>query len=227
MFLAVVNKSTQLTKGDTQKAVDACASQVKLHVAPIWDMLPAPIVFYASEGDVPAGADLLVILDDSDQAGMLGYHRETPQGTPYSRVFVRPVLKNGGKVTTGSGSVSATVSHEVCEWLADRFLNLWAEGPKGQTPIEICDPVERDSYEIHGVSVSNFVTKRFFDQNAPAGTQFDYMKSLTEPFTCTPGGLMQVRKLGKVRTVYGKEYPAWRKASKRFPAARTARRLSV
>jgi hypothetical protein len=224
MFLAVVNESNLVKIADVRSAVTACASQIKLHLAPIWDMVPGSIVYYADKKLIPRDADLLVILNDPDQAGALGYHRETPDGKPYGRVFVRPVLDHGGTALTGSMSVSSSLSHEVCEWFVDRFLNLWADGPKGEYPLEVCDPVEDDSYTINGVSVSNFVTKRYFDHLAPARTQFDYLNKLSKPFTTTPGGYLQVRKSSVVRQVFGNRYATWKKKLKDFPAARSHKR---
>jgi hypothetical protein len=224
MFLAVLNQSTLFTAADAQIAVKTCASQIKLHVAPYWDMVPASVVFYADKSQVPPGADMLVILDDSDQAGALGYHQETPDGQPYGRAFVSSIFNHGGDPLTGNMSVSAVLSHEVCEWFVDRFLNLWADGPGGEYPLEICDPVESDSYDIDGVSVSNFVTKRYFDQLAPANAQFDYLKRLTKPFTITAGGFLQVRNAGVIQKTFGAMYLDWKKELKDFAAARTYKR---
>ena len=39
---------------------------------------------------LPAAAYPLVLFDDAEQAGALGYHAETPDGRPYGRVFVGP-----------------------------------------------------------------------------------------------------------------------------------------
>ena len=63
MFLAVVNESTLMPEADLQKAVGACAAQLKLHVAPAWDMVPAPIIYYADKKQIPKGAEILTILD--------------------------------------------------------------------------------------------------------------------------------------------------------------------
>src|ERR1700738_3690548 len=113
MFLAVTNLSKRFSSADAQTAVSACAAQVKLHAAPMWDMVPASVVFYADPNQVPSAADRMVILDNADQAGALGYHDETPDGKPYGRVFVAPVLDHGGTALSGSLSVSAVLSHEV------------------------------------------------------------------------------------------------------------------
>src|SRR2546427_7439946 len=166
-----MNESTMITAADLEKAVSACATQVKLHVAPVWDMVPASIITYEDRRQVTATTDILTILDDSDQAGFLGYHRVTPDGSPYARVFVNPILTHGGELLTTSLSVSTVMSHEICEWFVNQFLSLWAEGPGGQYPLEICDPVAEDTYEIDGVSVSNFVYQRFFDVRAPSTCQ--------------------------------------------------------
>jgi len=225
LFLAVINLATRFNDSDCQQAVGACAGQLRRHVAPFWDMVPASVVFYADPHHVPAGADLLAILDDADQADVLGYHDETPDGKAYGRVFVAPVLDNGGTSLTGSLSVSAVLSHEVCEWFGDRFVNLWADNGSGEEyAVELCDPVEQDSYDLAGVAVSNFVTKRYFDHLAPTGVQVDYLGNLTHPFSMTPGGYVLVRKAGKVHQIFGEKYPQWKKPLKEFPAARTARR---
>ncbi|WP_437587681.1 hypothetical protein [Sorangium sp. So ce1000] len=225
MLLAVIDESTLLGTEDAKMAVRACASQLKLHVAPLWDMVPASIVYYEDKNLVPPGADFLIILDAPDQAGALGYHQVTPEGEAYARVFVRPIFNHDGTPLKGNMSVSSVMSHEVCEWFVDRYLNLWADGPEGQYPVEICDPVDNDSYEINGVAVSNFVTKRYFDMRAPATAQLDYLGKLTKPFTMTEGGFMQVRKAGVIERIHGARFPDWKLTETRgFPAARSTRR---
>lgn len=225
MLLGVVNRSQLINHDEVQAAVGACATQIRLHVAPIWDMVPAPVIVYDDEDKVPKGADLLVLLSDPGHAHALGFHRVTPRGQPYARAFVKPVLDHGGSLLEGQLSVSATVSHEVCEWFVDRFLNLWANGPDGHYPVEVCDAVQNDSYQIDGVSVSNFVTKRYFDMLAPKRTQFDWMGRLTGPFTMTEGGYLQVRKGEEIETRHGARYPDWKLELHGFEAARTTRRL--
>jgi hypothetical protein len=226
MFLAVVNESTLIKPADVQKIVGACAAQLKLHVAPAWDMVPAPIIYYSDKKQIPAGADILTILDSSDQAGFLGYHRVTPDDQQYARVFASPIMNHGGEFLSGAMSVACVMSHEVCEWFVDPLVNLWADGPGGQFAVEICDPVDEVSYELQGVSVSNFVFKRFYDPNAPLTAQFDYMKKVKKPFTPTEGGQLQVLRNGKVEQIGGESAPAWKKAMRQFPAARSARRKS-
>lgn len=224
MFLGVVNASTVFSDEDARKALHACERQLRFHVAPLWGAVPAPVVFYPKPEFVPEGADILMIMDDAEHAGALGYHKETPQGEPYGRVFAKAVLDHGGSALEGASSVAVTISHEVCEWFIDPNLVLWADSGHGLYPLEICDPVEGDSYDLDGVSVCNFVTRAFFDPHAPAGSQFDYMGKVRTPFTCTDAGYMQVRRGGSMDVILGASYPDWKSATKAFPAARSNRR---
>lgn len=226
MLLAVVNLATSVTNKQLAPMVRACAHQLRFHVGPAWEAVPAPVVLFNAMGEVPEGADILGVMDDAEQAGQLGYHRETPEGLPYARVFVAPILAHGGSLTKGSVSLSVSMSHEVCEWFIDPDLSLWADGPTGMYPVEVCDPVENDAYEIDGVAVSNFVTRSFFNKNAPSSTQFDYSGKLSAPFTCSQGGYMQVRRGGHLDFISGERRETWVSESKDFPAARSARRRS-
>ena len=61
------------------------AEQVRRDLAPAWDRRPVEIEV-ASDADAPAGVVPVVIFDDGDQAGVLGFHSETPAGRPYARV---------------------------------------------------------------------------------------------------------------------------------------------
>jgi len=225
VFLAVINHSERFSSADAGRATAPCAKQLKLHVAPAWGMGPARVVFYRDRRRVPERADLMVIMDDARQAQTLGYHAYTPAGKPYGHVFASPILDQGGKPLRGANSVSATLSHEVCEWFVDPRVNLWASYEAGwEVAIELCDPVQDGSYEIDGVSVSNFVTRSYFDPYARRGTKLDHLGKLRKPFSATRGGYVIRRRGGTVREVDGDRYPAWKKKTKRFPASRTAKR---
>ena len=55
-------------------------------------------------------------MDDSDQAGALGYHDLTSAGLPMGKVFARTDLQN-------NLSWTVTVSHELLEILGDPMIN--------------------------------------------------------------------------------------------------------
>jgi len=226
--LAVINHSERFSSDDAERATAACAKQLKVHVAPLWGMVPVPVVFYRDHRRVPERADLMVIVDDARQAQILGYHAYTPAGKPYGRVFASPVLDQRGRPLRGTNSVSVTLSHEVCEWFVDPRVNLWASHQGGwEVAIELCDPVQDGSYELDGVSVSNFVTRSYFDPYAGRGTKLDYLGKLRMPFSMTSGGYVIRRRGGTVREIAGDRYPAWKKKTKRFPASRTAKRKAT
>jgi len=210
MLLAVTNESTAIAHADVATVVKTCTVQLEMHVAPAWNMIPPQIVVFDDKEQIPDDADILTIVDKSDRLGHVGYHRVSPDGRPYLRVFVHPILIHGGELLTGSLSVSSVMSHEICEWFVDRFLNVWVDCPDGQYAREICDPVAEDTYEIDGVSVSNFVYRPFFYPQAPLTSRFEHLSRVKGPFTARPGGHMHVRKNGKLQSIRGGFVPDWK-----------------
>src|SRR4051794_3604353 len=87
----------------------------------------------------------------------LGYHDEHNRGEPYG--FLHPEFsKESGEDWT------ATLSHEALERIADPEANLLVQGPHPVRPAEMafywyemCDAVQDESYQIDGITVSNFV----------------------------------------------------------------------
>jgi len=236
MIIAIVNKSTRVTHDQAVAMTAACNAQLAQHVAPLWRAWPATVSFFASETAVPASASPIYLFDTPDQPDALGWHSEDSHGRVFGKVFVNPVLDNGGAVLRTANSVSGVLSHEVIEAWGDPQVNRWAEAPDGNLyAIELCDPVEMDSYDmlISGahVAVSNFITPSWLDDSPPAHSQFDYMRKLTAPFTMTSGGYVVYRgagaeqqTFGRVVAQFGADYPEWRKPGKQHSASRTARR---
>jgi hypothetical protein len=225
--IALLNQSTVVKVSDAKLIAQAIDKQLKKHACPAWGSVAWGCVFATS---TPAGAYSLVILDDADQAGALGYHDQDPNGHPYGRVFAKTVLDNGGDILSSANSVSVTASHEALEMFGDLQAGYWAQNLDGDlVALELCDPIEADAYPVtvgylpKQVMVSNFALPSYFDTE-PETSRFDYLGNLTAPFTMTPGGYMIVMTGGQVSQSFGKNYPEWKKAGKRFPAARTARR---
>jgi hypothetical protein len=178
----------------------------------------------ATAASVPANADKAYFLPNADVAGALGYHDTDPQGDPYIRVFTDTILQNGGTKTTGALSISVCASHEACELAADPgCTSVATDGQGRQWALEVCDPVENDSYPVTAngeqVAVSDFVTPAFF---ATAGkAPYDYTSSVGAPFTLAKGGYAIING----GQVFGDEYPEWRKKDKQSPVSRTWRRI--
>ncbi len=231
MLIAVINESTLVTNAQCNTMCQAIQVQLNLHVLPAWNMKAATITFYADKTKVPGYAWVVNMLDDSTQAGALGYH-SLDNDEVDAFIFAAPVLQNGGAVMVYTPSnptqylVSATLSHEVCEMIGDRYANGFSVGPQisagNMYCQELCDPVEDGTYAItvdgYSVGVSNFVFPSWFNPEATIklNAPFDYMNKLTAPFTMTAGGYIIVATFSNEGQVtasktFGATMPQWRK----------------
>lgn len=231
MLIAVINESKLVSNAQVAIMCQAIQIQLNLHVLPAWNMKAATITFYPDATKVPGYAWVVSMLDNSTQAGALGYHAEDNDKVD-AFIFAQPVLSNGGvpfiftPSNPGQYTVSATLSHEVCEMVGDRFAGGFSQGPQiAQGNLycqELCDPVENDSYGItvdgYLVSVSNFIFPSWFNPEAvvPANMPFDYLAKLTAPFTMDAGGYMIVATLGNegqvtAKHVFSETMPQWRR----------------
>lgn len=218
MKIAIVNH-TDFDNGKLHAAGQAMHEQITHEVAPLWGKRSVPVML----DDTPGELDWeMHLFDDADQAGALGYHDVTPQGKPYGKVFRKVSEENGI-------SVSSVMDHEVLEMYLDPFANYWADYmTAGEShALEACDAVEDGVYFIggmrrRGVELSNWLYPAYFIDGA-AGP-YDHLHALTAPFTRTPGGYSIIMQDGRVKQVFGEQYPDWKRALKQFPASRTARR---
>ena len=190
--VAVINASTVLKDADIGKVVPALQAQVRNDFAPAWG-IDADLVFVPKGSEPPLGAWWLAILDNSDQAGALGYHDLTDHGLPLGKVFVATDIQYGNQWTV-------TVSHEVLEMLGDPDVNLAAtvDQPNGGMRLyayEVCDACEGDQfgYAIDGVLVSDFVYPAWFEAFRTSGSaQFDKQKAINAPFEILAGGYIGI-----------------------------------
>jgi hypothetical protein len=229
MLIAVTNQSTLVTNNQVNTMCQAIQIQLDLHVLPAWNMKSGTVRFYADATKVPGYAWVVSMLDSSTQAGALGYH-SVDNDKVDGFIFAQPVLSNAGVVLYNPSnpqdvSVASVLSHEVCEMVGDRFAGFWSDGPAvvagdGKTytqyALELCDPVEGDSYVISvgstPVSVSNFIFPSWFNAQATAANlPFDYLGKLTKPFSMTPGGYLIVAQAGATAQVFGEAVTLHRK----------------
>lgn len=231
MHVAILNHAAKVSQNEAELMVRAVRHQIRQHVCPLWGRFPPSIALHGEQR--PDTSAVLVICDDSDQAGALGYHAEDT--VAWGRVFVDPVLDAGGGLFEGPEglAVSAVLSHEVIELMLDPYCNAWVEDDEGREyAMEACDPVEADAYPIPTanplaprVMVSSFILPAWADSDPREGAKFDYMGKLAAPFTMTPGGYMIVREApGQEKAVYGASYAAWRRAGKASPISRSSQR---
>jgi hypothetical protein len=186
--IAVINSSTVVTDAEIAAAVPAMQKQVHRDFAPAWGA-DAELTFVPTGKKPAAGAWWLIVLDDSDQAGALGYHDLTNDGLPLSKVFAKSDQQYGYNWTV-------TASHELLEMLADPDINLTVFVQSSNTAgtmyaREVCDACEADAlgYEIDGVLVTDFVYPAWFQSFRKAkSTRFDHKDHLTKPFELATGG---------------------------------------
>ncbi|HEY6768380.1 MAG TPA: hypothetical protein VI386_26795 [Candidatus Sulfotelmatobacter sp.] len=190
--IAVINESTVLTDADVIPVVAALQQQVTNDFRPVWGV-DAELKVIPQGTQPPDTSWWLVVLDDSDQAGALGYHDLTATGLPLGKVFAASDLKAGTSWTV-------TASHELLEMLGDPDINLTAfvqtADNKGTLyAYEVCDACEDDSfgYTIDNILVSDFVYPPWFESFRTEGsTQFDRMNQIYLPFDLLKNGYIGV-----------------------------------
>jgi hypothetical protein len=134
----------------------------------------------------------LIFADNANQLGELGEH--TDQGLPRGFVFVRSANRAGTPV-------SVVASHELAEMLVDPLCNAGVWTPRGRwAALEVCDPVQAETFEIDGVAVSDFVTPAWFGQ---PGDRFDYLGKCVAPWQVLAGGYIPIWTRGTWGQLFG------------------------
>jgi hypothetical protein len=204
-LVGIVNHSTVVSSADVMPAAAALQLQVIRDFQPHWNAGAALVVLDATPSgpasdlsgpevvsELPPGAWLLTIADDSDQAGALGYHEIDPSATPIGFVFAKSDQQAGLSWTV-------TASHELLEMLGDPFANQSVQIANDGTAVayESADAVEADDlgYEIDGVLVSDFMLPRWFVDGSPG--PWDFQGHCTGPLQILPGGYMPVWRPGQ------------------------------
>jgi hypothetical protein len=218
--IAVINESTVVPDAEAAEIAKALQHQVNHDFRPIWGT-NAAFTAIPKGGKPAAGQWWLVILDDMDQAGALGYHDLTNEGLPIAKIGAKTDLEYDAKV-------SVTCSHEALEMLGDPLINLLAEHPgHGRVyAFENCDAVEADDlgYEVLGQTMSDFVLPAYFQPEAvTAGEALSFRGNVTEPFELAAGGyLSYFTEVGKWKQVTddGTEHDAAAGAAERYDGLR-------
>jgi hypothetical protein len=199
--IAVVNRSQTLSDSAIEPVVAALQKHVSNEFAAAWG-IDAELSFVGSNAQPGPGLWWLVILDNSDQAGALGYHDLTDEGFPMGKVFAQTDAQY-------KSSFSVTASHELLEMLVDPDINLCAIDQNLPNvarlyAYEVCDACEADQlgYQIDGVLVSDFVHPSWFEsfwQSAQSRPKFDQQGVIDAPFALQPGGYISVMDVASVR----------------------------
>lgn len=245
VLIAVINESTLVNNTDAENMVAAIQLQVNRDFLPAWNMRAATVQFFASKAAVAKNDWCISILDNSTQAGALGYHTIEADDEIDGFIFAKPVLDNKGVVLYDAAepqntSVSSVLSHEVLEALGDPYANQYCDGFEvkatdgkiySEYAVEVCDAVENNSYMVSvnniDISVSNFVYPNYFRPEATAAdAPFDQMRKLARPFSMTEGGYLVVRQSGAVQQIFAEKMPTWKQDMKKGGFSRPGKRDS-
>src|SRR5713226_8154164 len=102
--IAIWNQSTVLEDAAVSAAIPALQTQIHRDFAPIWGV-DADLAFVPKAQRPAAGSWWLIMADNSDLAGALGYHELTEEGLPLGYVFAATDQQAGLQWTV-------TASHE-------------------------------------------------------------------------------------------------------------------
>lgn len=188
--VAIINQSTVVTDAQVYALTYSLQLLTRNDFYPAWGIM-SHVYFLDKTAPLPKGDWSLVILDNADQAGALGYHDLTSDGFPLGKVFAKTTMDAGENWTV-------TASHELMEMLVDPYINLTIFNQTGNNtgqilPYEICDPVQGSNctFTIAGLTMSNFVYPTWFEGFRPANSvKFDFMGVLTQPMQVYNEGYM-------------------------------------
>ena len=189
--ISIINFSIK-EPDEVQKVIRAVNRQVTEDFLPIWGS--AYMLRLHGTGVTPAQPDDLIeepvrgeaaiyLIDENTLPGALGFHSQNAREIPFGFVFA-----------DASDSWTVTLSHEVLELIIDPTVNIFVPGPDPRNPnnivlhtYEVCDAVEREEYEIDGVTVSDFVTPTYFSIGDAPGTRNDFLGVDLDSFGLTSG----------------------------------------
>ena len=185
--IAISNASTCLTDAQVEAVLPALQKQVSADFKAYWE-LDCTLTFLNNGQPLTRGWWQIVITDNPDQAGALGYHEMTTTGAPLGKVFAKLDLESGSSWT-------ATPSHELLEMLADPWINWCAMGSDSRIyALEVCDAVEDDrlGYKIDGVLVSDFITPAWFEPTD--ANRLDFKRHLSKQLELARGECRRARR---------------------------------
>jgi len=216
--------------GVVDAIAEALRTQLERDFAPIWGIEPPEVTVGGSSGEP-------IYVFDSSADGDYGVTTADRRGRLYAHVYAKPSFDHGSDWLTGTDSISASISHEALEMLADPSVNTFHfNAARLMWGHDVCDPVQEVTYGIRTneglVTVSDFVTPAYFNPYGAPGP-YDHCKQVTEPFEILPGGYATVERAGGQHTkerhridVTFNHVPKWRREQKLLGGGRTAwRRL--
>jgi hypothetical protein len=206
---------------DTATLAAAAAAlniQVTRDLSQFWPVA-ATVSYLPDYRNIPPGYWPVQLVRSLPQ-GEGGFHM-TAHNQPYAKVIATP----------GTNEWTVDASHEIIEMLVDPYGNwlltsISIEIADGQVRdgagrfeflVEACDPCEGDpyTYQIDGISVSDFITPHFYDPQATIGTRYSFTGAIKYPRQILPGGYVSwvdpaTLEMQQILWVDQNEPPQWR-----------------
>jgi hypothetical protein len=198
----IVDKSTTeepgygglLTRAVLEEIAAAAEEQLNVHVSPEWG--GAFVVRVAADESEVERDEIRSLVVDSltDVApGAAAFHDRTADGVP----IIYAARDEFTSFTTGAQALSEGLGHEFCETAGDAPACFWADRVDGsgeEEALEVCDRLQGSRYDIGGVVLPNFLTRRAFFPGASG--DFDFLKVLAHRLDKTPEGYVILRTAG-------------------------------
>jgi len=202
MIIAVKNHS-RVPDGEVLAAIRAVNRQISEDFEPYWDL--SGILRLADRSISALQADGIIRIWDSGH----NLHVDT-DGIPTAHIFTQ--VSALAKETLPWLTWHSALSHEALEMIADPYLNTLVRGPHPGSSRqvfhyrEVCDPVQAQSYEIDGVTVSDFVLPHYYNSDGETGGRNDFLGTGLKAFRWNEDGEIGFfdPKLGKTG-----RYVAW------------------
>jgi hypothetical protein len=200
-----IPQSPKLSQQDLDLIVAAVGAQLHDDYAPAWERIPPTVSFSAAGVPVDTANVRYVACwfrdkttDDPDSA--LAYHWVNPDTKRAEIVVLVDVVIAQPGATRDD--VSIAFGHECIECNEDFYADEWSDRGDGtEEALEAVDRVQGYSYAkaINGqaIKVTDFLLPTAFDNDAPAGSKFDFTGQLASARQVGEGGYAITRSVGK------------------------------
>jgi len=212
---ALINESNVLDDGDLTKM--SLAINIALaDFCSDWSTTPSQTIAVKKGGSIPpqpAGMPppILVTLSDvADIPGSYGTHGIV-NNVPYAKVFVKPILDNGGVVLyspTNSFSVSRVTSYHIFGLIGQIAYPSWWNNLQGTVVYgwDLCNPVQGNSIPLkvtnYTVGISDYILPNWANPSSTT-RPFNKLDTLTAPLSVDSTGYCITLQNGVVTVVAG------------------------
>jgi hypothetical protein len=194
LIISVVNRS-RLATSEVRRALRSINRQIARDFEPRWD-LGAEVRLAAKGTSVASlkrhGHAVVKLRDEPPPDTAPGFHTAIDgqvDAVIYTQLPKLVRSMDPWLVWT------ADLSHEILEIIADPEVNILVKGPhpgRARHTVfhyrEVCDPVQATTYEIDGVTVSNFVLPHYYNGDGERKGRNDFLHAGVEAFRWLNGG---------------------------------------